>query len=937
MTTPCPTPEKLKTLLAAEGDATLDEGLLEHLGQCEVCQQRLVELSVDDDDDWQPWQSLIESDRLDWPTEVGLNSHPDSPHQTISESSPTIDAKTEFQPQLDETIAGDDGEHSQATPIFTRQALRGEFADYELLDKLGAGGMGVVYLARQKTADRIVALKIIRPEQLESLSAVRRQTWLDRFRSEAQAAARLEHDHVVRVYDVGEYFGTLYYSMQYIDGKSLGDIVRDDPIENRRLARLMHDVALAVDHAHQHGVLHRDLKPQNILIQQYRPAPRSGRTNVQDLRQAGRTVGQDPKAAGSTLDMASDSVTMIQPGQERPYVTDFGLAKNFEEGQQGSTHTGEVMGSPSYMSPEQAQDASRCTPASDVYSLGATLYDALTGRPPFRAASPVETLRQVIDQQPVAPRELNPSIDLDLQTITLKALEKDPSRRYESARHMADDLARYIKGEPIEARPIRRTERWIRWCRRNPTVALLTGGVAALLVIVAVGSVIASSRLRQQAELESAAREEAEGYFVMSLGVIRDMLAKFGDESLEHVPQMEQVREELLQKALDLYSELSASKPTNPKLQVEFARTQYQIANLYDLLGKHDEAKDAYTQAIGLFEELKEQSPGDPQLQFLWANSHSMLGETLRKSSPDEARFHLETAIATQKQLHDRLPDQPQYRKELSRTQNNLGLLLTETGDYVAAEQSLASAIVHLRQLSRSAGLSQERQSGLLADLGRSQINLGVLLRKLPARSTEAKPAYQDAMKNLERAGELAPDNREFRFRLAVAIVDLANVFLAEGDEGVKQALELARLATKKFFVLSEEFPGIPVYRYEQANAGNTTAVALATLENYEEASAEFELADQVLIQLQEDLPDFSRAEARFHGLKGRILGGQGFVQSALENWDQAQQLVQQAIECQQAAVKLHPENPEFASFLRQHRDFLEKLQQQKNSADQPQ
>jgi len=305
--------------------------------------------------------------------------------------------------------------------------------DYELLDKLGAGGMGIVYRARQRSANRIVALKLIRPERLADLEPAKRQQWLDRFQAEAQATARLEHEHIVTVYEVGSIDGVPFYSMRHVEGRTLADVVRDGPLENRRAAAVLEPVARAVDHAHRAGILHRDLKPRNILF---------------------------------------DS-------SDRPFVMDFGLAKWLDRGSKGATQTGEIFGTPEYMSPEQANDSSRVTTASDVYSLGATLYDLLTGRPPFMAATPLDTLLQVLEKEPVAPRELNPAIDLDLETITLKCLAKEPPRRYATAADLADDLRRYLNGESIHARPVGITERTWRWSRRHPAAA---GMIAAVVV-----------------------------------------------------------------------------------------------------------------------------------------------------------------------------------------------------------------------------------------------------------------------------------------------------------------------------------------------------------------------------------------------------------------------------------------------------------------------
>ncbi len=335
---------------------------------------------------------------------------------------------------------------TQARPSSQQPVL----GDYELMDRIGSGGMGVVYRAVQRSANRVVALKVIRPERLDDHSPEARADIIRRFHTEAEAAARLEHDHIVTVYEVGESAGQHFYSMRFIDGQSLAAMVREGPLASRRAASYLEPVARAVHAAHRHGVLHRDLKPRNILVD----------------------------------------------AADRPYVADFGLAKWLERASD-VTRTGQVLGTPEYMSPEQAQDASRCTASSDVYSLGATLYDLVTTRPPFRAASVAETLRQVVHEDPVPPRRLNPEIDRDLETITLKCLEKDPARRYASAAALAEDLRRYGQREPVLARPVSLAGRFGRWARRNPVITQMA---AALILAVVAGFGLVSWKWREAAQ-----------------------------------------------------------------------------------------------------------------------------------------------------------------------------------------------------------------------------------------------------------------------------------------------------------------------------------------------------------------------------------------------------------------------------------------------------
>ena len=298
------------------------------------------------------------------------------------------------------------------------------FGDFEIAEELGRGGMGVVYRARQKSLNRTVALKMVREAHLATADD------RARFRTEAESAARLKHPNIVTVFEVGTVGGQAYLCMEYVGGPTLAEkVAADGPLPPREAARLVAVIARAVHHAHAEGILHRDLKPANILL---------GNADC-GLRIA------ESDDSGSGL----HSAFRIPHSALVPKVSDFGLAKI--DGMAGLTATGAVVGTPSYMAPEQAGGRKDLTPAADVYSLGAILYELLTGRPPFRAASAVDTLLLVLEQEPVPPRALNPTVDRDLEMVCLKCLQKPAGLRYPSAAALAADLEAYAAGEAISA------------------------------------------------------------------------------------------------------------------------------------------------------------------------------------------------------------------------------------------------------------------------------------------------------------------------------------------------------------------------------------------------------------------------------------------------------------------------------------------------------
>lgn len=388
------------------------------------------------------------------PREQFLRAHPEAAGMLeclddLQRLSPSLSAETsEFVP---ETMGGPPPRQAPPTAHDIQQA--GDFEQYELLDELGRGGMGVVYKARQKDLNRVVAIKMILGGTLSSAEQ------LHRFAAEARMAAQLQHPNIVRIFASGERLGQPYFVMEYVSGPSLANLLGKGPLRTEDAARLVATLARAVDHLHEHQIVHRDLKPANILLQAHGPPP-------------------------------------VGVAETTPKIADFGLAKLIE-GESRQTTTGTIIGTPSYMAPEQAAARRELIgPRSDVYGLGAILYELLTDRPPFLASSPLDTLVQVIENEPAPPRQLNSWVPRTMELICLRCLEKAPERRYASAKALADDLERFLAHEPVEAQQPNAWQRLRRWASREPALASRLGALAVVAAIIQIRYLFADNLSR---------------------------------------------------------------------------------------------------------------------------------------------------------------------------------------------------------------------------------------------------------------------------------------------------------------------------------------------------------------------------------------------------------------------------------------------------------
>lgn len=469
----------------------------------------------------------------------------------------------------------------QGQPAGLMGALRG-LDDYELLGELGRGGMGVVYKAREKNVNRLVALKIMMGGEYASADSIRR------FYVEAESAGSLEHPNIVPIYHVGQVNGMPYYTMRFVEGNGLDresrDSWRTDP---RGMVELLRKVTLAVQFAHSRGILHRDLKPANILVD------RNG----------------------------------------EPHITDFGLAKRLDQ-DGAETRSGLVLGTPDYMSPEQAAGLTKeVSVASDVYSLGSILFDLLIGQPPFRSQTVMLTLSRVANEQPRPPVSIDSSISLDLNTICLKCLEKDPGKRYASAQELADELQRFLRGEPILARPVGRVERARRWCRRNPVVAGLMGIVGALAVAWVVGLNAALVRISSERDGANAARDQARYSEAQAMQTLNDVVGVLQD-GLRDRPDLQDLRLELLEIAFERLKKTGTARPAGTS--VEDTRTlslrtsaaaHQRMADIYVETGRLGLALDTYRRMQSIVEELHGIDSDSPVLNKYMAACSNKLGD----------------------------------------------------------------------------------------------------------------------------------------------------------------------------------------------------------------------------------------------------------------------------------------------------------------------
>ncbi len=734
------------------------------------------------------------------------------------------------------------------------------FGGYELLGQLGRGGMGVVYRARQLSADRVVALKVIRGDQL-SLDCVveaRLQTprgagdltataTLERFRTEARAAARLDHENIVTVYDVGEVEGRPYFSMKFVEGQSLSEMLRDGPLENRRAATYAHQVALALTAAHHAGVLHRDLKPQNVLVE----------------RQTDRAL-----------------------------VADFGLAKLTAVNDQ-LTHTGEILGTPCYMSPEQAGQHRDVGEATDIYSLGATLYHLLTGRPPFQAATVLETIWQVVQRPPVAPRQLNPAVACDLETICLKALEKLPHRRYPSAEALAEDLRRFLTGQPIRARRISPLGRLALWIRYNPWLAGLAGTAMASLVVALIASVIGYWGTSRALGISQANLRQAQA-------TIQDLLIEVSEEELLNQPGMQPLRERLLRKALGGYRHLIENNPADELSQEELAEVHFRMASIHSLIGDFEEALRQYELAGLLQEALYQEQPEHVARLSALATTWNARGNALaRRERFAEASQAYHEALRLRRRLVSLAPEQAEFGRHLANTMMNLGLL-ARGDDFGQAAEWMGKA----QDLRRELRAKFPSHRMLLVDLGKGSYNLAMLAEQT-GHLEQAIEHLRLAVTFFDQTLQAEPQDQAGRLRLALSHRRLGEWLSAQGHP--EEADGHFRASQTEAHKLASQNPQVLEYQAELAVSHRVLAESAAQSQQVDRALDHLARAGQLLRWIQSERSPSAKDRlewARVQGLTGTCQYLQGNLANAEATLQETLQLIE--AEAQQGGADFH-------------------------------
>lgn len=792
------------------------------------------------------------------------------------------------------------------------------FGSYELLEILGSGGMGSVYRARQEAAGREVAVKIA---DLDHVSPQGRAQLVQRFQTEALTAASVTHDHIVPIYDVGVHDERPYIAMQMVAGGDLSVMSKAEPLLPKRAAKYIHGIASALHQAHKKGLLHRDIKPGNIL-----------------------------------LDASND----------RAMLTDFGLAR-FLADDTGMTQTGQLLGTPSFMPPEQIKDSSNIDARADVYALGGTLYQLLTGKPPFKAADMHETLRQVAAEDAVAPRIINSAIDRDIDTICVKCLEKEPEARYQTADELAVDLHLYLEGKPILSRPAGPIKRLVKWCKRNKAIAAAQAtAVAAAVITIAIVSVawwttaeaLANEQVAlrketvalgketeaRQAEMKARVRaEEARDTFSSSFN---EMYAQFSSEPAFNMPSLEPLRLQFLRDSKVRFESLIAVFQDDETLVIDNAIALSAIADLNaELKLAPDEIKISLDSALAAFDmippEIRKKKP-----EVLAAESNMFLlkgKQGFRSGKVDVARASFLRCTELRQQWSKVKPESLEAKRKLANAVMNEGVLYRKQAQLLAiaeqgeeANEALAIAEGRLMDAQQIRSLAMEKASSMMLlrlkrDFARAQFNLAFVflsggeLAECITYLESASRALGDLAHEVQDDQGLWLDFVSARIRLAELSAEQPgyNPKSEQGKvyrDGILGALKDIGALAK----LRDRNTELQLNLLGEYQNGLDALVSVGHLDQARDRLRDFEkLADSVDERWRDEIS--AEAPASLVVLKWNYLKHQAFLAQGFEDSD-AVAKVEEAISAYESRSDLISSSPRIASDLEMLRNALRAL-----------